>query len=375
MNNYDGYSNPNPNPNPSYNPNVTDYSYSYKTGKKGMRPWMVVLLVVALLLIAVFGMMAVVNLFSSSPTVSSNTFVSPGQPYLAQMTVAGEISGSSSIYASSDNAYHHSWTLRMIEELINDNNNVGLILFVNTPGGGVYESDELYLKIQKYKEETGNPVYVYMGNMAASGGYYISAPADKIFANRNTWTGSIGVIVGTLIDVSGFLETHGIKAEDITSGPNKSMGSNFAPLTDEQREIFQSMVDESYNQFVEIVAEGRGMSVEEVKKIADGRIMTSAQAKDAGLIDEIMQREEFEEAVKNEISNPDIMIKDIRFIGQTSFFNSFMGLIGIGELPEYYSGEKKIDSGTAYSGEDASVAQILEMAKESNEVPIKYLYK
>lgn len=361
MMNQEGYS----------NPNTPDYTYSYSPNKKKPKTWLIVLLIVAILLVIIFGAMALGRLVTPSTSVNSNSFVSPGQPYMAQVTVAGEIRGSSSAFESSDTAYHHNWTLRMLEELINDPHNVGLILFVNTPGGGVYESDELYYKIQKYKDETSRPVYVYMGNMAASGGYYISAPADKITANRNTWTGSIGVIVGTLLDVSGFLETHGIKATDITSGPNKSMGSNFAPLTDEQRAIFQSMVDEAYDQFVGIVAEGRGMSVEEVKQIADGRILTAAQAKELNLIDEIMTREEFDEFIIDEMG--DIPTKDIRFVGQTSFFNSILGLLGYKELPDYNATKK--DAETSYSGDDASVAQILEMAKESNQVPIKYMYE
>ena len=113
------------------------------------------------------------------------------------------------------------------------------------------------MKLKEYKEKTKRPVYAYMGSMAASGGYYISAPADMIFANRNCWTGSIGVTIGTLYDLSGFLERHGIKAVTIASGRNKSMGSIVDPLTDEQRRIFQSLVDEAYDQFVNIVAEER----------------------------------------------------------------------------------------------------------------------
>ena len=126
-----------------------------------------------------------------------------------------------------------------------------------------------------------------MGEMAASGGYYISAPCDKIFANRNCWTGSIGVTIGTIYDISGLLEKYGIKTQTITSGKNKAMGSSVEPLTDEQQAIYQSLVDEAYEQFVGIVAEGRDMSTAEVKEIADGRVYTAKQALELGLIDEI----------------------------------------------------------------------------------------
>lgn len=126
-----------------------------------------------------------------------------------------------------------------------------------------------------------------MQSMAASGGYYISAPCDKIYANRNCWTGSIGVTLGTMYDVSELLDALGIKTKTITSGANKSMGSSASEMTREQEKIFQSIVDEAYEQFVGIVAEGRDMKVSKVKKLADGRIYTAKQALENGLIDEI----------------------------------------------------------------------------------------
>ena len=182
--------------------------------------------------------------------------------------------------------YNQQWLLETIKQMKDDPANKGLILSLNTPGGGVYESDELYLAIQDYKS-AHKPVYSYMESMAASGGYYISAPCDKIYANRNCWTGSIGVTIGTIFDVSELLDKVGIKTVTITSGENKAMGNQLEPMTDEQLEIFQSLVDEAYDQFVGIVAEGRHMSDEDVRNIADGRIYTAKQAKELELIDEI----------------------------------------------------------------------------------------
>ena len=187
-----------------------------------------------------------------------------------------------------------------IDDLIYDSENKGLILYVETPGGTVYASDELYLKILEYKEETGRPVYSSMQSQATSGGYYISAPCDKIFANRNCWTGSIGVTMGTFMDVSELLENLGIKTETITSGENKAMGSSYEAMTDEQRAIFQSLIDEAYDQFVGIVAEGRDMPIETVKEIADGRIYTAKQALELDLIDAVGTYEEAVEDMKSE---------------------------------------------------------------------------
>ena len=90
-------------------------------------------------------------------------------------------------------SYHHRWLLDRIEDMKSGGKNKGMILFVNTPGGSVYASDEMYLAIQDYRKKTGRPVYSYMASQATSGGYYISAPCDRIVANRNCWTGSIGV--------------------------------------------------------------------------------------------------------------------------------------------------------------------------------------
>ena len=298
---------------------------------------------------------------ASSTSSTDNTFFGPMEPYIAKVSVKGTISGTSDRFSSSDKSYHHAWTLATIDTLIKDGNNVALYLDVDTPGGNVYESDELYFKIKEYKEETGRPVYVYMNSMAASGGYYISAPADLIYANRNTWTGSIGVIIGSLFDVSGFMEKHGIKAEDITSGPNKGMGSYFEPLTDEQRAIYQGLVDEAYEQFVAIVAEGRGMDIETAKQIADGRIYTATQAKENGLIDEVSQKDDAEQAFRD--LNLDAIIYNAHFSPAYSFANSLFGMINDAGLMGKF-------------GQSQDIAAVLEMIEtENNQPPILYMYR
>jgi protease-4 len=218
--------------------------------------------------------------------------------------------------------YQHQWTIDQIKTLKEDNLNTGLIVYVDSPGGGVYESDELYLALEDYKKETGRPVYSYMASMAASGGYYISCASDKIFANRNTWTGSIGVTIGTLYDFSGLLENYGVKSVTITSGKNKAMGDYTKPMPPEQLAIFQSLVDEAYDQFVGIVANGRQMDIEIVRKIADGRIYTAKQAKDLMLIDKIGTFDEAVFDMKSKYKLQDSEVIDISYVD-----NSFMGLL------------------------------------------------
>jgi protease-4 len=138
------------------------------------------------------------------------------------------------------------------------------------------------MKLEEYKEKTGRPVWDYMAHYAASGGYMVSMPSDRIYANPNTVTGSIGVIMSGY-DLTGLYEKLGMRYISITSGKNKDSSQ----MTEEQIAIYQSQVDECYESFVKKVSDGRNMPVEEVKKLADGRTYTAKQAKENGLIDEI----------------------------------------------------------------------------------------
>lgn len=227
------------------------------------------------------------------------------QDFIAVVPVEGTIQATadSSVYGTS-NAYNHDLMMEYIDHLIESNNNKGIILSMDTPGGTVYEADELYLKLKEYKEKTNRPVWAYMKSYCCSGGVYIASSADEQYANRNTTTGSIGVIISSY-DMSALYEKLGIKEVNIVSAENKDMGSAGKPMTQEQIAIYQSVVDEAYNQFVDIVAEARNLSVAEVKKLADGRIYTAKQAEEHGLIDGIMGEEEFYDYVEKQsgISN------------------------------------------------------------------------
>lgn len=243
--------------------------------------------------------------------------------YIGRIYVEGGIEeGEAGVFEEKSN-YFHAETLNAIDQMIDDKNNKGLYLYVNSPGGSVSTSDELYLKIKEYKEKTGGkrPVVAYFDDMAASGGYYISAPADKIVANRNCWTGSIGVTIGNMYDATGLMEKLGIKSKAITSGPNKAMGDPLSGLTKEQEDIFQSLVDEAYEQFTSIVAEGRGMDIATVKKLADGRIYTAKQALENGLIDKIMTEEEADDYFLGLVKDKDVTIQDIVFERDESFLD------------------------------------------------------
>ena len=210
----------------------------------------------------------------------------PNKDFVGVINIEGEIGASSSNSLTSDSTYNHDFYLKYIVKMEQSDKNKGILLYVDSPGGAVYESDEMYLKLMEYKEKTKRPIWAYFASQACSGGYYISMAADKIYANRNCWTGSIGVIV-SLTNCKKLYDKLGIKEIDITSGKNKAMGSQGLELTKEQRGILQSLVDEAYDQFVGIVADGRKMDKSAVKKIADGRIYSAKQAKEINLVDEV----------------------------------------------------------------------------------------
>ncbi|MBI4497977.1 MAG: signal peptide peptidase SppA [Chloroflexi bacterium] len=161
-----------------------------------------------------------------------------------------------------------------------------IVLRVDSPGGSVTASDEIYTEVRHTREQYGKPVVVSMGSVAASGGYYISVPANRIVANPTTLTGSIGVI--TMIpNYQELLQKIGVQASVLKTGPFKDLTSGLRPLTDQDRAVLQAVLDDSYQRFVEVVAQGRGLAPDRVRELADGRVFTARQAKDLGLVDDL----------------------------------------------------------------------------------------
>ncbi len=210
----------------------------------------------------------------------------PLSPTIVVLNLEGIILDVGDIGFMSPTGYNHRQFLKMIEQAGEDDRVEGIILRVNSPGGGVVESAEVYDKLLEVRESTNKPIYVSMGNTAASGGYYVSAPADKIVAHPGTVTGSIGVIMES-INYAELAEDIGIDFNTITSGEFKDIMSSSRPMTEEEEAILQSIVDEMYDDFVQAIVNGRGMSEADVRKVADGRIYTGKQAKEVGLVDEL----------------------------------------------------------------------------------------
>ncbi|HAO5914941.1 TPA: signal peptide peptidase SppA [Listeria monocytogenes] len=240
------------------------------------------------------------SLFADTGELTETVIEEGGNDTIAVLSVDGTIQDtgdSGSLF--SEAGYNHSFFMQQLEQVRNDDNIQGVLLYVNSPGGGVMESAQIRDKILQIQKERNIPFYVSMGSMAASGGYYISAPADKIFASKETLTGSLGVIMQGY-DYSELMKKLGVSDNTIKSGEYKDIMSGTRPMTEDEKKIMQSMIDDSYNEFVKVVAQGRGMTVEQVRKIADGRIYDGRQAKENGLIDEFGYQEDALEALKKE---------------------------------------------------------------------------
>lgn len=213
----------------------------------------------------------------------------PKEDYIGVVDVTGAIqeqTENNNIFTG-QTGYQHDTTMDYIDYLIGDSNNKGILIYVDSPGGTVYESEELYDKLKEYKQVTNRPIWTYMAHYVASGGYMTSVAGDVIYANKNTVTGSIGVIM-TGYDMSGLYEKLGIRYVSISSGKNKDSSK----MTEEQVAIFQSQVDEYYQNFIDIVVKERKIDKEKVKEVADGRTYTANQAQELNLIDKISSYEE-----------------------------------------------------------------------------------
>lgn len=175
--------------------------------------------------------------------------------------------------------------MEQLKEAREDDSVKAVLVRINSPGGSAAAAQEIGDEIDKIKAK-GKPVVASMGEVAASGGYWIAAKADKIMADSATMTGSIGVIMETT-NMQELFNKIGISPQTIKSGRYKDIGSANRPMTDEEKQILQDMVNDIFQQFVDVVAKGRNMERAKVLALADGRIFTGRQAKASGLVDEL----------------------------------------------------------------------------------------
>src|SRR5438128_10183826 len=187
-----------------------------------------------------------------------------------------------------------------------------LVVRINSPGGTVTASDVLYHELRAFKEKRKIPVIASIMDVGASGGYYVAVAADKIMAHPSSVTGSLGVIMLT-VNARGLLEKIGLEATAVASGPKKDMGSPFRTMTDEERAIFQGVIDSFYQRFLSVIQEGRrNLTPEEIRKLADGRIYSGEQAKALGLVDSVGYLDDAIELARRQAGLMDVRVVDLR---------------------------------------------------------------
>lgn len=306
--------------------------------------------------------------FSDAENTLQDMFTASNEPFAEEVIAEGDLMSKIAILSINgviqdtgdaqsffeSPLYNHQVFMKQLEFVKKADDVKAVILQVNSPGGGVVESAQIHDKIKEIQTETKKPVYVSMGSMAASGGYYVSAPADKIFASPETLTGSLGVIMQG-VNYAGLAEKYGVEFTTIKSGPYKDIMSPTRPMTDEEREILQSMINNSYEGFVKVIAEGRGISVEQVKKIADGRIYDGRQAKQLNLIDDFGYLEDVIDSVKKEEKLGDATV--VKYKENSMSIGSFFNM-----------GAQRI------IGKDAEMAGLMKLLSQPNSPRLMYLY-
>lgn len=299
-----------------------------------MKKKQIVAAIIAAVLFVVIGVTGVgsnvigniiTNSFSSTMSDSALMYSFPYEDFVGIVEINGEMadSASSGGLLSTGGLYNHDATIDYIEAMAKTENNVGILLYVDSPGGYSYIGDDLYLELMEYKEETGRPIYAYFDSVAASAAYYASMAAEEIYANRMTTTGSIGVFM-TIMDMTELYDKLGIKEYTIRSGDNKGIGGGGQEVTEEYLAIEQAQVDEMYELFIDVIEQGRGMNRDDIYALADGRTFTATQALDNGLIDGIARYDDYKEQVLGYLGDDVVYFEQVR---EMDSFSTFFGSI------------------------------------------------
>lgn len=225
------------------------------------------------------------KLVTPSQLVLTDTEKNREDKQVAVVYATGEIDGSASVPGMAQEGIDSESLAATIRELQYDDNVKAMVLRVNSPGGSAFGSEVIWKAIEDFKR-SGKPVAVSMSDYAASGGYYISSGAQRIFAEPTTITGSIGIF-GIIPNASNFINnTLGVKVEEVTTNKNAIAGAMYKPLSDSQKAALQRMVERGYDLFTRRCAMGRNVSQDSIKAIAEGRVWDGITAKSIGLVDE-----------------------------------------------------------------------------------------
>jgi len=272
-----------------------------------------IILIIVVAGIFLFGVASIIIVVSGA---SSSMDLAPIGNKIALVEINGVIEESNDV-------------VRQIKKYQDDNSIKALVLRIESPGGGVAASQEIYEQLLRFRDKD-KAIVVSMGSIAASGGYYIACAADTILANPGTVTGSIGVILSYLV-YKNLMDKVGLELQVIKSGELKDVGNPARQLTPRERAMLQSVIDDTYDQFVGVVAERRSMDIDDVKKLADGAIFTGNQALNNGLVDKLGTLEDAI-SLAGEMANlgkhPRV-VKERKF--RRSLLDELLGFVGLNQ--------------------------------------------
>lgn len=270
----------------------------------------------------VFGLLGL----GSDTLVSHSVLYGDGPEKIAVIPLNGvitETAQSSSLVSLDQQSLTPNNVYALLKGIEKDSLVAAVVLRINSPGGSVTASEEIYQLITRFKEKTNIPVYVSMSEVAASGGYYISLAADKIIADPTTLTGSIGVISSNY-NLNGLAEQYGVESVTVTSGENKAFLDPLNEVDPKQIAIIKSIVDEIYEQFLDRITTNREIADSTLSELADGRPLSGKQAKEAGFVDEIAGYYDSLEMVQNELQLPDAQVIEY---SNGSFLSGLLGAV------------------------------------------------
>lgn len=251
--------------------------------KKSRRPLTIIAILLVIVLVALVGVWGLVYLVNAVTGTQAGG-ISVGGERVGLITISGIIHAGgrgSMLFGESPGSRA---IMSQIRQAAKDDSVRAVLLRINSPGGSAAASSAIYKEIVALSEK--KPVVASLGDVAASGGYYLACGADEIVADGSTMTASIGVIMSTM-GYYGLMEKLGLSNETIKAGKFKDMGSPMRPMKLEERQLWQEMLDDVHRQFVEAVVKGRDMPEEKIRKYADGRVMTGNQARKVGLVDRL----------------------------------------------------------------------------------------
>jgi protease IV len=268
--------------------------------------------ILGILAILTLGFVLLLTTFINTPSGRLETIVSGSGEKIAVVELKGPITASDEF-------------VRQVKKYREDRSVKAILLRIDSPGGGVVPSQEMYEEVKKTRDG-GKPVVVSMGSLAASGGYYVACGASKLVANRGTLTGSVGVI-SEILQLHDALNKLGIDVKTIKAGRMKDAGSPTRKMTDQDQQYFQQLIDDVHRQFIEVVRVERAMTKEKVESLADGRVFTGEQAVANGLADTLGT---FEDAVAVAaglagIKGQPSLVKEVR---HRTFWDGLLGEVG-----------------------------------------------